>query len=166
MDIDSAMNDKDIDAQLATELLREDHATLRQLFEEYQDAMDEDSPSRQSIAQEICMQLELHSRVELEVFYPAVHDEDSGFVDNAIEDHEEIAGIIEEVRGLPASSSEYDDYIIELINMVEEHVAEEEDVLFPELEERMPATLAAMTEDIIGFKERIVGSTEDLEGRS
>ena len=49
--------------------------------------------------------------------------------------------------------------------MVEEHVTEEEEVLFPELEERIPDTLADLAEEIIAFKERVIGSTEDLEGR-
>ena len=166
MDIDTAMHDKDAHAQFATDLLRTDHATVRALFDEYQSAMDEDAASRQVIAQEICMQLEIHHRVELELFYPAVRDEDSSFIDNAIEDHEEIAATIAEIRDLPASRDEYDDCIIQLMDMVEAHVAEEEDLLFPELEERMPATLVALTDEIIGFKERIVGSTDDLEGRA
>src|SRR5690606_11035775 len=121
-----------------------------------------DSAARQVIAQEICMQLELHSRVELEVFYPAIHEEDESLIDNAIDDHEEIAATIEEIRELPTSSDEYDDYIMELMDMVEQHVIEEESVLFPELEERIPETLSALTEEIIHFKERIVGSTDDL----
>ena len=166
MDIDTAMQDKDDDVDMGTDLLRADHAVVRQLFDEFQDAMDEDGNARQAIAQEICMQLELHSRVELEVFYPAIREEDESFIDNAVEDHEEIAGTIAEIRELPASSDEYDDYIMELMDMVEEHVTEEEEVLFPELEERIPETLIALTEEIIAFKERVVGSTEDLEGRS
>jgi len=165
MDIDTAMQDKD-DANLATELLRHDHAVIRQLFDQFQDAIDEDGHARQAIAQEICMQLELHSRVELEVFYPEVHEEDPGFVDNAVDDHEDIAATIEEIRELPAASEEYEDYILELMDMVEEHVTEEEEVLFPDLEARIPDTLATLTDDIIAFKERVVGSVEDLEGRA
>lgn len=166
MDIDTAMQDKD-DAHLATELLRQDHAVMRQLFDQFQDAMDEDGrDARQAIAQEICMQVELHSRVELEVFYPAVQEEDMSFIDNAAGDHEEIAATIGEIRELPATSDEYDDYILELMDMVEEHVTAEEEVLFPDLEARIPATLATLTDDIIAFKERVVGSTEDLEGRA
>lgn len=165
MDIDSAMQDKDEDVHFATELLRQDHALVRELFDQFQDAMDEDGNARQVIAQEICMQLELHSRIELEVFYPAIREEDESFIDNAVEDHEEIASTIAEIRELPTTSDEYDDYIMELMDMVEEHVTEEEEVLFPELEERIPETLSELTEDIIAFKERVIGSTEDLEGR-
>ena len=164
MDIDTAMQDKDDDVHLATELLRQDHAVVRDLFDQFQDAMDEDGSARQVIAQEICMQIELHSRIELEVFYPAVRDEDESFIDNAVEDHDEIASTIAEIRELPTTSDEYDDYIMELMDMVEEHVTEEEEVLFPELEERIPATLATLAEDIIAFKERVIGSTDDLEG--
>jgi len=138
---------------------------VRQLFDAYQDALDSDASSRQSIAQEICMQLELHSRVELEVFYPAIHDEDSDFVDTAVDEHEGLASTIAEIRVLPASSNEYDDHIFALMDLFEEHVTEEEEVLFPELEARIPTTLVSLTDDIIHFKERVVGSTEDLEGR-
>jgi len=165
MDIDTAMQGKGEGAVLATDLLRADHETVRQLFDAYQDALDSDASSRQSIAQEICMQLELHSRVELEVFYPAIHDEDSDFVDTAVDEHEGLASTIAEIRVLPASSNEYDDHIFALMDLFEEHVTEEEEVLFPELEARIPTTLVSLTDDIIHFKERVVGSTEDLEGR-
>lgn len=166
MDIDTVMHDKDAAGPLATDLLRADHALLRRLFEQYQDAGGEEAGTRQIIAQEICMQLELHSRVELELFYPAVGDEDAGFIDMAIEHHAEMAEAIGEIRELPAASDEYDDLVLTLRGIVDDHLTEEEEVLFPELEERMPETLVALTDEIIELKERIVGSTEDLEGRA
>lgn len=166
MDIDTALNDKDADAQFATELLRSDHAEIRRLFEQYHDALDEDARHRQVLAQAICMQIELHSRVELEVLYPEVRDHDGALIADAVEDHAEIAEAIAQLRELPADSADYDDLIAELHDLVEDHFAEEESALFPDLEERMPAALTAMTGEIIAFKERLVGSTDDLESRS
>lgn len=166
MDIDTALNDKDPDAQLATELLRSDHAQIRALFEQYHDAEKEDAENRQVLAQAICMQIELHSRIEIEVLYPQVREHDDALIADAIEDHAEIADAISELRELPADSDDYDDLIAELHDLVEDHFAEEEAALFPDLEERMPAVLADMTEDVIAFKERLVGSTDDLESRS
>lgn len=167
MDIDTALNDKDPDAQLATGLLRDDHAVIRALFEQYHDARDEDAENRQVLAQAICMQMELHSRIELEVLYPGVREHDGdALIADAIENHKEIAAAIAELRELPADSDDYDELIAELHDLAEDHFAEEETALFPDLEERIPAALAGMTEDIIAFKERLVGSTDDLESRS
>jgi hemerythrin superfamily protein len=166
MDLESAISGTPPAGERATDLLRADHEQVNRLFEQYRDALEQESEGRESIAQEICMQLEMHSQIEEEIFYPAVRQEADDLVHDALQAHADIKECIEILRDLGAEDAEFDTTVIRMMELVDHHVAEEEDELFPPLEERMPATLERMTADILQRKEELVGSVEDLSSRS
>ena len=62
MDMQSALTGKHEVGERATDLLREDHRKIRELAEQYLTAMDQQSPARRGLAEEICMQLELQGQ--------------------------------------------------------------------------------------------------------
>lgn len=166
MDLDTALNDKAPHSQRATDLLRADHQEISALFDDYQQAMDDDSPVRKTLAQSICMQLELHNRVELELFYQVVRAEDPELVDEAIQDHREMDALIDVLKTLPLENPNFDARMLDLMDVVESHIAMEEEELFPLLEDRIDATLRRLCAEIIRYKEQLVGSTGDLSGRA
>ena len=55
--------------QDAVQLLKTDHKQVRKLFEQFHDASDDD---KGSIASRLFTELDIHSKVEEELFYPAV----------------------------------------------------------------------------------------------
>ncbi|HKO88460.1 MAG TPA: hemerythrin domain-containing protein [Burkholderiales bacterium] len=165
MDLDTALTDKSLCGG-ATELLRADHEEISRLFDSYQEAMDTASPVRNSLAQAICMQIELHSRVEAEVFYPNVRNEAPDLVAESIEDHEEIAQIIGNLRAESLAIEACDGLMLDLMDLVESHMAAEELELFPLLEDRIPPTLRSLGAEIFRYKEDLMGSTEEISGRS
>ncbi len=55
--------------QDAVQLLKADHKQVRKLFEQFHAASDDD---KQSIARRLFVELEIHSKLEEELFYPAV----------------------------------------------------------------------------------------------
>jgi hemerythrin superfamily protein len=55
--------------QDAVQLLKADHKQVRKLFEQFHDASDDD---KRSIASRLFTELDIHSKVEEELFYPAV----------------------------------------------------------------------------------------------
>jgi hemerythrin superfamily protein len=55
--------------QDAVQLLKTDHKQVRKLFEQFRDASDDD---KGSIASRLFTELDIHSKVEEELFYPAV----------------------------------------------------------------------------------------------
>ena len=57
------------DGPSAVELLREDHQKVRDLFEEFEGA---DNRSRQRIADQAMMELEIHAKLEEGLVYPAI----------------------------------------------------------------------------------------------
>jgi hypothetical protein len=68
----------------ATDILRADHAQARKDLAEYRRLMDEHAETRSALAQDICMQIELHDLVEREIFYPAIEPQAHDAVDSAL----------------------------------------------------------------------------------
>jgi hemerythrin superfamily protein len=60
---------KNAQPQDAVQLLKADHKQVQKLFEQFHDASDDD---KQSIATRLFIELEIHSKLEEELFYPAV----------------------------------------------------------------------------------------------
>ena len=149
----------------ATDLLREDHRKLRELLAQYRRAMAEQWDNRQSLAEEICMQLEVHSRVEEEIFYPAIRRIDVRFVPHALAQHALIAERIARVKSRAPQDPLYDADMAEIMCLFEPHAVEEER-LFEVLERRVPEALGVLRARITRRKEQLTGSTQEMEGRS
>jgi hemerythrin superfamily protein len=56
----------------ATQLLKKDHTTVKALFKEFEKAGDRAYQKKQGLFAEIKGELEVHMKVEEEIFYPAV----------------------------------------------------------------------------------------------
>jgi hemerythrin superfamily protein len=166
MDLESAISGNATDGDRATDLLRADHEHVDGLFEQYRDAMDASAENRGPLAQEICMQLEMHADIEEEIFYPAVRQEADDLVEESLQEHADVRECIDVLRELRPEDAEFDATMLRMMQLVESHVATEEDELFPPLEERMPTTLQRLATDILQRKEELAGSVEDVASRS
>ncbi len=164
MDMDSVLSGKSSQGR-ATDLLREDHRKLSDLFAQYARAMSEKWDSRRSLAEEICMQLDVHTRVEEDVFYPAIRRIDARFVEQALEQHHAIEERIAKIEHDVPEHVDYDEIMGEIMRSFTPHVAAEER-LFDELEQRVPEALGVLRAKIMRRKEELTGSTQDMEGRS
>ena len=60
---------------MATDMLRADHERVKGLFHDYDTADDENVDAKTAIAQKVFMELEIHSTIEEEIFYPAVREQ-------------------------------------------------------------------------------------------
>jgi hemerythrin-like domain-containing protein len=117
----------------AIAMLTADHQKVKDLFEEYDSA--EESSERKTIAEQVFHELEIHTQLEEDIFYPAVAkkggDEPKKLVAEARKEHEKVKHLIASLRKLEASDEKYDELFQELMENVEHHVKEEEDELFP-----------------------------------
>jgi hypothetical protein len=163
MDLDSALTDKPADGATATDILRADHREVDDLFNEYYSAGG-DAHARGVIAQTLCMQLELHDQIEREVFYPAASDVDPDAVEHAESAHETIAAAVERVRVSADASRDTAAAVAELRALVMPHVEEEEQRLFPLLEQRSESWLRELGCALVARKEELTRSTESFEG--
>jgi hemerythrin superfamily protein len=123
----------------ALELLKSDHDTVRKLFAEFEEAKEAEDTSRmEELAQMIMQELEIHTTIEEEVFYP--ESEKAGkeveeLVKEGIEEHHVVDLLISELSDLQPDDDEFVPKMTVLIENVEHHAEEEESELFPQLRE-------------------------------
>jgi hypothetical protein len=160
MDLVTAMDGKVPDSASAVDVLRRDHDRVRELFREYRRRMDEAPETCRALAGEICMQWELHARLEHEFLYPALREEAAAAVQDAARAHEDMQECIAIVRRWPPDS-ERDSTMLRMMQLADYHMRREEEELFPRA-----GRACAMGRDILRRREELAGSTDDVEGRS
>ena len=163
MDLDTALTDKPAEGASATEILRADHREIARLFDEYEQAPAGDD-SRRVIANTLCMQLELHDRIETDVFYPALASLEAGLVDTSLHDHDQMREAAEAVRQCADDGADCTVPIRRLKSIVEKHVAMEEEWLFPTVEQAGKGSAVKLGAALIKRKEELTRSTEYFEG--
>ena len=156
----------------AVQMLEQDHRAVERLFSEFSSG---DPARKEAVSRQIFSQLEVHSTIEEEIFYPALRsqadlgelgelqqgdsaingaeildqdDLDEGdegdeedetseemgedVIESVYEDHQAVKELIERLRSLQPESPEFQSGMAELKELVTDHVAEEEEVLFTE----------------------------------
>jgi hemerythrin superfamily protein len=132
----------------ALDLLIADHNRVRGLFTRYRAASGRgDTTSQRKLADTIFTELEVHTTIEEEVFYPAIHDasgEIGELVDEGIEEHHVADHLMHEIRGLDAASDEWAAKMTVLLENVEHHADEEETEMFPKVRSAMADDLDSL----------------------
>jgi hypothetical protein len=121
----------------ALELLEQDHAKVKKLFEEAENA---DEKEQRAIFTQIKTELEIHTQIEESVFYPAMqrYNELKDMVAESLEEHNKVKTLLKEMDGL--SGDDFEDKLEELIDNVEHHAEdEEESKMFPKVRELVSA---------------------------
>jgi hemerythrin superfamily protein len=117
----------------ANELLRKDHRKVNQLFGRFKKA--ETGEEKAPIVEEALHELEVHTQIEEEVYYPAVRagmdDDDEDLMDEAEEEHHVVDVLAEEIKRLDPDDDEYSAKFTVLSENVEHHIEEEEGEMFP-----------------------------------
>src|SRR5581483_8983191 len=119
-------------------MLKMDHEKVRKLFREWGAAGDRMS-EKSDTARQALTELEIHSKLEEEIFYPAVQKaggELKEAVDEGYEEHRQVDRLIEELKAMDPSSDLFVERFQSLIGAVEHHVAEEEGEMLPKAEQK------------------------------
>lgn len=159
----------------ALELLTADHNRVRGLFARFQAAEGENDAQAARLAAKIFEELEIHTMIEEEIFYPAItelNEEIHETVTEGVEEHHVADNLMVEAKGLSPSDEEWAAKIKVLIESVEHHAEEEDQEMFPkvrkamgddaraELGQRLEARKAALGAPTAADKEHL--STEEL----
>ena len=127
------------------DLLVADHNRVRGLFARYHQAHDADRTDESSaLASKITTELEVHTTIEEEVFYPAVRkmsEELAEAVDEGIEEHHVCKILLSEIKALKPESDEWAAKMTVMIENTEHHVKEEEDEMFPKVRSNSDARI-------------------------
>ena len=139
----------------AIDLLEQDHRQVEEWFDEY-DELKEDDNRKAELAQEICLALKVHAQIEEEIFYPQAREatKDNDLIDEAVVEHATVKNLIAEIESMAVGQDLYDAKIRVLGEMVKQHIKEEEEELFPELE---PAKM-----DLEAFGKELAERKEEL----
>ncbi|MBK4735807.1 hemerythrin domain-containing protein [Noviherbaspirillum pedocola] len=112
--------------------LTADHDFVRQLFSSYRGTGD--MRVKQEAAQRAMMLVEMHTDLEEQVFYPAVRQIDPGLVQHSLEEHREAKSLMSQLKGMQPNDAQFDRIFLQFASAVEEHLNDEEQKLFPEVQ--------------------------------
>jgi hemerythrin superfamily protein len=139
----------------AIDLLEQDHRQVEEWFDEY-DELKEDDDRKAELVQKICLALKVHAQIEEEIFYPQAREatKDNDLIDEAVVEHATVKNLIADIESIEVGEDLYDAKIRVLGEMVKQHIKEEEEELFPELE---PAKM-----DLEAFGKELAERKEEL----
>ena len=124
----------------AIELLKKDHDEVRALFEQFRQAGEaEDMDRMKQLQKQIFSELETHTRIEEDIFYPAVKDTDDEElvenVDEGVQEHHVVKVLMREIEEVSGDDT-FQAKMKVLMENVEHHADEEEEEMFPDLRTR------------------------------
>jgi hemerythrin superfamily protein len=109
----------------AIALLKQDHRTVEELFEQFEKASGDGR--KEKLARQICLELSVHATIEEEIFYPACEGKvDEDLLKESYVEHDAAKVMIAEIMAGEPSDEFYDSKVKVLQEEIEHHVEEEE----------------------------------------
>ncbi|GGW41538.1 hemerythrin [Streptomyces lucensis JCM 4490] len=121
--------------------LTTDHREVEEIFGRIE-ALPPGSKNRKVLADQATMELVRHSIAEESYLYPAVREHVPGgdaIADKELEDHAGAERIMKDLEGLEADDPRFDTLMARLMSEIRSHVTDEEQNLFPKLEQACSA---------------------------
>lgn len=153
-------------SQDALKLLTKDHAEVKKMFKQFdQCASKNDAKGKVQIANQICMELLIHTQVEEEIFYPAARAAlDAGDLLNEAEvEHQSAKALIAQIQEMDPDDAMYDAKVTVLGEYIQHHVKEEEKEMFPKMQ-RSGCDLDELGDKIMARKQSLKQDFMKLNG--
>jgi hemerythrin-like domain-containing protein len=120
----------------AIALLKEDHKRVREMLAKLDKSSQKAGDSREKLLEKIQQELQIHTTIEEEIFYPAYRaavskQEDAKLYKEALEEHHIVDVVLAEIGQSDAESEEFSAKAKVLKDLVEHHAEEEEKQMFP-----------------------------------
>jgi len=145
-------------------LIEADHRKVEELFDQFEEL---EGKKAQECFKQIYKELTLHARVEELVFYPALreYEEMEGYIEEAESEHNSVKILLEQMKSLKPSDSEFETKMTHLQESVMHHVEEEEDEIFEAVRSAMDeAELEELGQEFQTTKTKIESEVEALAG--
>jgi hypothetical protein len=145
----------------ATDVLRKAHERFRELFAEHRGSGPD---KKREVFRAIKEELEIHTRVEEEFFYPAVvrvrSNEARAIVRDGLHEHQIVEGLLAEIDQMDARDERYDERVTALRDNVERHLRDEEERIFAQaLSHLSEARLERIGSEMEARKKTLRGSS-------
>jgi hemerythrin superfamily protein len=109
----------------AVALLKKDHRTVEELFEQFEKASGDGR--KRKVAEQICLELSVHAQIEEEIFYPACQGKvEEDLLKESYVEHDGAKVLIAEIMSGGPDDEYYDSKVKVLSEQIEHHVEEEE----------------------------------------
>ena len=119
-------------------LLKKDHSNVQSLFAKFDRTGKSSHEKKGELFEKIKRELQIHSRAEEEIFYPALkslNGEGRRLVTEALKEHRDVDELLTQISRLTPADKNFDEKMETLIENVDHHVAEEEGEIFRVAEE-------------------------------
>ena len=119
-------------------ILKKDHSTVQNLFGKFDRAGKTAYDKKNELFEKIRRELQLHSRAEEEIFYPALkamNGEGRRLISEAVKEHKDMNDLLIQISRLKPADKNFDEKMETLIENVDHHVEEEEGEIFRFAEE-------------------------------
>lgn len=144
-------------------MLEEDHRRVEQLFEQYADGQDP------MIAQQICMELTVHTTLEEQDVYPVLKNDVPGgeeLEQEAEQEHDEVKQLIQQVMQKGFDDPSVPELMLQIEEGVTHHVEEEETEVFPKMRDTLDQqTLEQLGEKAAQTKQQLLQQAEGGQGQ-
>ncbi|HEY1978352.1 MAG TPA: hemerythrin domain-containing protein [Candidatus Baltobacteraceae bacterium] len=119
----------------AIALLKRDHTEVKEMFTQVEELSERATATRAKLCEKIVQALDLHTKIEENVFYPAFRaraedEEEREKILEAFEEHNVAKMLIGELQNLDPADETFQPKLMVLIESVRHHIKEEEGQLF------------------------------------
>lgn len=158
----------------AIDLLSQDHKRIHKLFKDFEKAGRDDADTVRELVETACLELQIHSMLEEEIFYPAIRaqsdeQQHEDMMNRSEVEHESIDELIAKLHALQPDDPMYYAYFSVLADHVRHHIRQEEQTLFPAAQNMSGLDMNALGESMRLRREELFaemeqGDEEDAEG--
>ncbi|WP_077003229.1 hemerythrin domain-containing protein [Variovorax sp. KK3] len=146
----------------ACTLLDADHRKVKKMFKEYDEMAGSRAANaaekRRELANEICMELIIHTQLEEEIFYPPLREaiKETDLLDEAEVEHASAKDLIAQIQQATEVDDMYDAKVKVLGEYIDHHVKEERGELFVKARAARGVDLVAMRAQLEARKEELM----------
>lgn len=120
-------------------ILKRDHSTVKSLFNKYDRTGKSSLEKRIELFEQIRRELQIHSRAEEEIFYPAIKAKNGAesrkLVSQALKEHKDVAELLTQISRLKPNHKNFDEKMETLLENFDHHIEQEEGEIFQFVEE-------------------------------
>jgi hypothetical protein len=119
----------------AIQVLKQQHDEVNSLFEQFEKAR----TRKAALAQQICEKLSIHDKIERDIFYPAVIENEAikDQILEGLEEHHLVQILLKQIAECDESDETFEAKVTVLKELVEHHVEEEEKEMFKSIRKAM-----------------------------
>lgn len=152
----------------ACSLLDTDHKNVKKLFTAYDELAHSRAASatekKRDLAMQICMELQVHTQLEEEIFYPALREaiKEVDLLDEAEVEHASAKELIAQIQDATEVDEKFDAKVKVLGEYIDHHVKEERNEIFVKARAVRGLDLVAMREQLAQRKEELMAEMEAM----